>query len=138
MTTVPPAIVHSRGAVRDFVTRVAARVRKAPRDAHMVELQSVTGAKLSGEYTFVRELKLGGVTLSGLAVVFADAHTFKQLKLNDRPALLLGMNAMRAFKKVSIDFANRKFRVMLPEHSALDSELAFERLGHETRTPVGL
>jgi lipoprotein-anchoring transpeptidase ErfK/SrfK len=33
VTTVPPAISHSRAAVRDFVTRVAARVRKAPRDA---------------------------------------------------------------------------------------------------------
>jgi lipoprotein-anchoring transpeptidase ErfK/SrfK len=33
LTTVPPAISHSRAAVRDFVTRVAARVRKAPRDA---------------------------------------------------------------------------------------------------------
>ena len=59
----------------------------------------------------MRELSLGGVTLTNLAIVFADAHTFKQLGLNQRPALLLGMNAMRAFKKVSIDFANRKFRV---------------------------
>jgi len=38
--------------------------------------------------------------------------------------LLLGMNAIRAFKKVSIDFANRKFRVVLPEHSSLDARLA--------------
>jgi lipoprotein-anchoring transpeptidase ErfK/SrfK len=33
VTTVAPAISHSRAAVRDFVTRVAGRVRKAPRDA---------------------------------------------------------------------------------------------------------
>src|SRR5919199_692977 len=33
VTAVPPAITHSRAAVRDFVERVAARVRKAPRDA---------------------------------------------------------------------------------------------------------
>lgn len=98
--------------------------RKVPKDAQMVELQSVTGDKIAGEYTFVRELSLGGVNLSNLAVVFADAHTFKQLNLNDRPALLLGMNAMRAFRKVSIDFANRKFRVLLPEHSALDVRTA--------------
>jgi len=112
--------------------------RRVPRDAHTVELQSVTGDKLVGEYTFVHELKMGGITLSDLAVVFADAHTFKQLKLDDRPALLLGMNAMRAFKKVSIDFANRKFRVLLPEHSALDTQVAGGRfLGRESRTPVG-
>ena len=98
--------------------------KRTPRDAQTVELQSVTGDKISGEYTFVRELSMGGVNLDNLAVVFADAHTFKQLNLNDRPALLLGMNAMRAFKKVSIDFANRKFRVLLPEHSALDTQMA--------------
>ena len=102
--------------------------RRAPRDAQTVELQSVTGDKLTGEYMFVRELKLGGITLSDLAIVFADAHTFKQLKLDDKPALLLGMNAMRAFRKVSIDFANRKFRVLLPEHSELDTQLASGRL----------
>jgi hypothetical protein len=34
------------------------------------------------------------------------------------------MNAIRAFKKVSIDFANRKFKVVLPETSALDVQLA--------------
>jgi predicted aspartyl protease len=111
--------------------------RRSRDDIQTVELQSVTGDRLSGEYTFVRELKMGGITLSNLAVVFADAHTFKQLKLNDKPALLLGMNAMRAFRKVSIDFANRKFRVLLPEHSALDTEVASGRLLGGSRAPVG-
>lgn len=85
-----------------------------------VELQSVTGEKLVGDYTFLRELEIGGVTLKNLAIVFADAHTFKQMQLNDRPALLLGMNALQAFDKVSIDFANKKLRVLLPEGSSLD------------------
>jgi len=89
-----------------------------------VELMSVTGDKILGDYMFARELQLGGVTLNDLAIIFADAHTFKQLGLENRPALLLGMNAIRAFKKVSIDFANRKFRVVLPEHSELDTQLA--------------
>ncbi|HEX5257248.1 MAG TPA: retroviral-like aspartic protease family protein [Sphingomicrobium sp.] len=92
--------------------------------AQKVQLQSVTGDFISGDYMFVRELEIGGVALKNLAIVFADAHTFKELKLEDRPALLLGMNAIRAFKKVSIDFANRKFRVVLPESSELDVRLA--------------
>jgi predicted aspartyl protease len=92
--------------------------------AREVELQSVTGETLKGEFMFVRELEIGGVTLKNLVVVFADAHTFKQLQLDRKPALLLGMNAMRAFKKVSIDFANRKLRVIVPEHSAADVQMA--------------
>lgn len=93
-----------------------------------VDIQSVTGDIISGDYMFVRELDIGGVTLKNLAIVFADAHTFKQLRLDRKPALLLGMNAIRAFKKVSIDFANRKFRVVLPEESSLAFELAQARL----------
>ena len=50
------------------------------------------------------------VGLKNLAIVFADAHIFKQLKLDRKPALLLGMNAIRAFKKVSIDFADQAFQ----------------------------
>jgi predicted aspartyl protease len=92
--------------------------------AQKVELISVTGEKIVGSYMFIRKIALGGVELKNLAVVFADAHTFKQLKLENKPALLLGMNAMRAFKKVSIDFANRKFKVVLPESSALELRLA--------------
>ena len=92
-----------------------------------VQLQSVTGDMIAGDYMFVRKLQLGGITLENLAVVFVDAHTFKQLKLDKTPALLLGMNAFRAFKKVSIDFANRKFRVVVPERSELETRLAMGR-----------
>lgn len=96
--------------------------------AQKVEIESVTGEKIMGDYMFVRELDIGGMTLKNLAIVFADAHTFRQLGLDRKPALLLGMNAIRAFKKVSIDFANRKFRVVLPEQSSLTYELAQMRL----------
>jgi predicted aspartyl protease len=90
----------------------------------VVQLQSVTGGMISGDYMFVRKLRISGITLENLAVVFVDTHTFKQLKLDKTPALLLGMNAFRAFKKVSIDFANRQFRVVVPEHSELETRVA--------------
>jgi len=89
-----------------------------------VELQSVTGGVISGDYMHVHKLQIGGIVLNDVAVVFAEAHTFKQLKLDNTPSLLLGMNAFRAFKKVSIDFANRQFRVVLPEHSELQTRFA--------------
>lgn len=53
VAAVPPAITHSRAAVRDFVQRVAARVGKAPRDAairitlrHIFRAHSRTGRAL--------------------------------------------------------------------------------------------
>lgn len=84
-----------------------------------VELQSVTGEKLLGEFTVVRELTVGGITLRKLPIVFADSHAFGRLGLDDKPALLLGMNALRSFDRVSIDFARKKLKVVLPEEGAL-------------------
>lgn len=95
--------------------------------AEKIELLSVTGDTISGDYTILRHLEIGGLTLGNVAIVFADARTFKQLNLDRKPALLLGMNAIGAFKKVSIDFVSRKFRVVLPEESALTFELADAR-----------
>ena len=53
VTAVPPAITHSRAAVRDFVERVAARVRRNPKDAainitvrHIFREKSHTGRAL--------------------------------------------------------------------------------------------
>jgi predicted aspartyl protease len=89
-----------------------------------VELESVTGDKILGNYMVIPKIKIGGIALSNLVVVFTDAETFRQLRLQNKPSLLLGMNAIRAFKKVSIDFANKKFRVILPEHSELETRVA--------------
>ncbi|MFL6735232.1 MAG: aspartyl protease family protein [Sphingomicrobium sp.] len=80
-----------------------------------IVLQSVTGHTINGELMSLERLDVGGVTIRNLNIVFAEAPIFKVLKLDERPALLLGMNAIRAFDRVSIDFANRKFRVVLPE-----------------------
>ena len=78
-----------------------------------VELLSVTGASLRGELAMVRELEIGRATITNLALVFADAHTFHQLDLDRSPAILLGMNGLRSFDKVSIDFETRKLRLMV-------------------------
>ena len=82
-----------------------------------VKLLSVTGETIEGDYTVLEHLNVGDVEMRNLAVVFTDAHTFKQMKLESRPALLLGMNALRAFDKVAIDFANRKLRLLMPRTS---------------------
>ena len=95
--------------------------RRLLKSAGAIELESVTGDLLAGEYTYVKELEMGDVRLRNLAVVFADVHTFRQLGLEHRPALLLGMNALRAFRKVSIDFASKKLRLMMPETGSLNS-----------------
>lgn len=80
-----------------------------------IDLISVTGAALRGELARVGHFDIGGARLEGLGVVFADAHTFRQLRLDRKPALLLGMNAMQGFDQVTIDFAGRKLSLVLPK-----------------------
>jgi predicted aspartyl protease len=96
--------------------------------SHRVEITSVTGGKIEGDYMFVRELEMSGVSLNNLGIIFAEAHSFKTLNLGDRPAILLGMNAMRAFKRVSIDFTNKTFKVVLPQSSENNVRMAAGRL----------
>ncbi len=84
-------------------------------------IQSVTGEKISAQVALVDEIELGGVNLKNLAVAFADSHIFRKLDLEDRPALLLGMNAMRAFDRISIDFAAKRVRFVLPGISMRDT-----------------
>ena len=79
-----------------------------------VTIESVTGEKLSAKVAEIERLELGDVRIEDLAVAFTDAHIFKQLNLKDDPALLLGMNAMRAFDRISIDFTSKKVRFVLP------------------------
>jgi predicted aspartyl protease len=128
----PLAVVVDTGSqvsVGNAALRKALLGAKVLGPSEQVVLESVTGDKINGDYMTVKQLEIGGVTLRDLAIVFADAHTFKQLGFDRQPALLLGMNAMRAFKKVSIDFSNRKLRVVLPEHGSLGTvQLASARL----------
>lgn len=79
-----------------------------------VTVSSVTGATMTADYTQIGEVSLGSVTFQNLPVAFADAAPFRQLGLNDRPAILLGMDALKQFRRVDIDFANREVRLALP------------------------
>lgn len=85
-----------------------------------IQLVSVTGGEVRADYTQAKQVRIGGMLINDLPVAFAEVHVFKQLELSDRPALLLGMDALRLFNKVSVDFANRKVHFAAPEFSAFD------------------
>lgn len=119
----------SQVTIGNEALRAALLNGRHPPASHPVEIESVTGEKINGDYAYVGDLEVGGVTLRNLAIVFAPAHTFKQLKLDNKPALLLGMNAIRAFKKVSIDFSRLTMRVIVPEQSSLNVQQAARSAG---------
>lgn len=81
-------------------------------------LTSVTGDPLTGLVGRIRTMRMGGVTLRDLPVLFADASPFKELKLDDKPALLLGISALRIFDRVAIDFGRGRVDFLLPDQGA--------------------
>ncbi|HEY0624449.1 retroviral-like aspartic protease family protein [Sphingomonas sp.] len=79
-----------------------------------IVLTSVTGEKLTANYHVAHRVELGGIILRELPVAFADIPPFVRFDLADRPALMLGMDALRGFRRVEIDFPDRKVRFLLP------------------------
>ena len=84
-----------------------------PENLRNVELQSVTGQLAYGQFDEMPELTLGPVTLRHVPIVYADLHTFRMYKLETEPAILLGMDTLRSFTHVGIDFARRDFTFQL-------------------------
>jgi predicted aspartyl protease len=100
-----------------------------------VELVSVTGGRIMADYTRAKRVRLGGVMINDLPVAFAEVHPFRQLGLSDEPALLLGMDALRLFDRVSVDFANRKVRFTHPQISGVGP---VTRVAQRAAVPVAL
>jgi predicted aspartyl protease len=93
--------------------------RRLLRTVVPIQLFSVTGGQMTAEATRVKEIRIAGINIHDLPIAFADVHPFRKLDLLDRPALLLGMDALRLFERVSVDFANRKVKLLPAGSSGL-------------------
>ena len=96
------------------------------------ELQSVTGGMLQVQLGRIDRISVGGLDFTALPIAYADSPAFTVLNLNRRPALLLGMDALRLFERVSIDFTNRRVVFDLPDGAArsVSDRLAMEHGPH--------
>lgn len=80
-----------------------------------ITLISVTGEFLTADYTRSDRLVIGRAAVVGMPVAFARAPFFAKMKMTRRPALLLGMDALQMFARVSVDFANLRAYFVLPD-----------------------
>ncbi|AMO70485.1 aspartyl protease family protein [Sphingorhabdus sp. M41] len=78
-------------------------------------LVDVTGRSVQADYGIAEELLIGRARFGIIPIAFADIAPFKALKLDRKPALFLGMDALRKFDRVAIDFANRKIYFLIPK-----------------------
>jgi predicted aspartyl protease len=75
-----------------------------------VGLYGVTGGKVTGLDTNVDEILLGRVQLTYTEIVVAGLEVFDLWGLSNEPALLLGMDCLRRFRRVSIDYGRKELR----------------------------
>lgn len=80
-----------------------------------VNVLSVTGGAVTADYGVIDEMMIGTLRVRDMPVAYADVQPFHQLGLDDKPALLLGMDMIKQFRRVEIDFANRRVRFSLSD-----------------------
>lgn len=81
-----------------------------PQKREVVSMVSVLGEPFQGEMVYLPFLRLGGLQLGNVPVVYADTHVFEIWGLADRPAVLLGMDLLKQFRAVSLDFGRSQVR----------------------------
>jgi hypothetical protein len=80
-----------------------------------ISLVDITGRSVQADYGLAEELLIDRARFGVIPIAFADIAPFKALKLDKKPALFLGMDALRQFDRVAIDFANRKIYFLIPK-----------------------
>jgi predicted aspartyl protease len=78
-----------------------------------VTLTSVTGQAIQAQMAILPDLQVGRLILRNVPVAFIDVPPFRMFGLADEPALLLGSDVLETFRRVSLDFRNRKVRFVL-------------------------
>ena len=92
---------------------LAALARRNPffgeRDS--IRLIDITGGEILGKVATVNKIRLtAALTFTDCPLVIADFLVFEVWGLRQRPALLIGMNLLRQFQRVSIDYGLQEFR----------------------------
>ena len=87
--------------------------KRQRQDFKSIEIYGVTGAKAKLDFAVVPLLKLGPIVYKNVPIAFADVSPFELFELTDKPALLLGTDLMEKFRRVSLDFHERKVRFQL-------------------------
>lgn len=83
-------------------------------------IEGVTGEKMVGQSGLVPEFRLGALVIRNLRIVYADLHPFALFDLTRQPAMLMGMDVLRFFEEVELDFGKSEVRLLLPATPFID------------------
>jgi predicted aspartyl protease len=81
-------------------------------------LISATGQTSPATLAALPRLRLGGMALNNIRAAFAPLHIFSLWGLDDRPAILVGVDVLRHFEEVSLDFGRKEVTFIRGRHTA--------------------
>jgi len=88
--------------------RVMAKRGMSP--GQMTAIVGVTGTEMPAEASSIPRIRLGGMELVHMPIAYADVRTFSLFGIDDKPAILVGMDVLRGFERVAVDFKQREVR----------------------------
>ena len=93
----------------DVLRKVLLEQRPGLKD-RMTETQliSATGQTSPATLAALPRLRLGGMALNNIRAAFAPLHIFSLWDLDDRPAILVGVDVLRHFEEVSLAFGRKE------------------------------
>ena len=98
-------------AANDPLLAALARHNPDFRETGDIRLIDITGGEILGRVAMVSKIRLSpALTFTDCPLVIADFLVFDAWGLRQRPALLIGMNLLRQFGRVSIDYGLQELR----------------------------
>jgi predicted aspartyl protease len=110
----------SQNSMGNYKLRAALQRQNRKGRFRPVLMQSVTGKTIPGDFTQIRSIEIGGIAIGDLPITFAENYAMETLDLEKRPAIFLGMDALRLFDRVIIDFARKQVTFSLPKRSRFE------------------
>jgi hypothetical protein len=90
------SVANRRSGVADVFSRVG--------------METLLGEAFSGELIYLPFMRLGGLQLGNVPVVYSEMHVFELWGLKDKPAVILGMDLLTQFDTVALDFGRSQVR----------------------------
>lgn len=98
----------------DALRRLVLETRQYNSRFGIADAHGANGGTLAVAISSIERINVGGVSFTDMPIAFGNSPAFAELRLSRRPALLLGMDALRMFDRVVVDFANRRVLFDLP------------------------
>lgn len=102
-------------ALRDHLLRERPDLAQRMTETQLISATGQTSSALLGP---LPRLRLGGMGLNNIRAAFAPLHIFSLWELNDRPAMLVGIDVLRHFDEVTLDFGRREVTFMRARNNA--------------------